>query len=112
MHLLRKKATTFELEYEPENITILVPRNVEIDRVGEYLSQHDIVTTRISGKDFSFSETGSVRLSTLHASKGLDFPVVMMYLPYLNRKPLYDEESTEKLLRNLVYVGMTRRWTT
>ena len=36
------------------------------------------------------------------------FPVVLLYLPYLHRRELFDEERTEKLMRNLVYVGLTR----
>ena len=35
---------------------------------------------------FSFCSAGRIRVSTLHSSKGLDFPVVLLYLPYLHRR--------------------------
>ena len=47
-------------------------------------------------------------MSTLHSSKGLDFPVVMLYLPSLQWRNDYERDEMEKLLRNLVYVGLTR----
>ena len=40
----------------------------------------------------------AIARSTLHFRKGLDFPVVLLYLPYLHRRGQYDEEQTEMLL--------------
>ena len=65
-------------------------------------------TCTITGRDFDFTDAGRVRISTLHSSKGLDFPVVFLYLPYLHRRHHYGEEEEELMLRNLVYVGITR----
>ncbi len=62
----------------------------------------------ITEEGFSFRSTGRIRITTLHSSKGLDFPVVLLYLPYLYRRRQYDQVHTEKLLRNLLYVGITR----
>jgi superfamily I DNA/RNA helicase len=47
-------------------------------------------------------------VSTLHSSKGLDFPVVLLYLPSLPSAADYDEKSADSLARNLIYVAMTR----
>ncbi len=110
LSLLVKKAELCidDLGYDPGNIAVLVPRNVEIDHVGRTLATRGRAWVNVTGKEFAFADQGSVRLCTLHSSKGLDFPVVLLYLPYLARRELYDEERTEKLVRNLVYVGMTR----
>ena len=62
----------------------------------------------ITSREFQFTDSGAVRLSTLHSSKGLDFPVVLLYLPYLQWHESYDRDATEALLRNLIFVGITR----
>ncbi|MCI8505516.1 MAG: UvrD-helicase domain-containing protein [Lachnospiraceae bacterium] len=54
--------------------------------------------------------SGAVTLMTLHGSKGLEFPAVMIYgvrknlIPFESRKYLSDEEEE----RRLFYVGLTR----
>lgn len=54
--------------------------------------------------------SGAVTLMTLHGSKGLEFPVVMIYgarkgmIPFENEKYVSDEEEE----RRLFYVGITR----
>ncbi len=110
LELLMRKVGVFieDLGYEPENVGILVPRNVEVENVGNALSAAGRQWANVTDKGFGFAEQGSIRLCTLHSSKGLDFPVVLLYLPYLHRRELFDEERTEKLMRNLVYVGLTR----
>jgi len=47
-------------------------------------------------------------VTTLHSSKGLDFPVVLLYLPSLPTAGEFDEKSADSLARNLIYVAMTR----
>ena len=96
------------LGYEPETLCILTPHNDEVTNVSRALEADDTATAVISDAAFSFTGGGAVRVSTLHSSKGLDFPVVMLYLPYIRRREQFDAETTERLLRNLVYVGMTR----
>ena len=110
LDLLVEKAELFieDLGYDPGNIAVLVPRNREIDHVGNALAARGRGWVNVTDREFRFADQGNLRLCTLHSSKGLDFPVVLLYLPYLPRRELYDEERTEKLVRNLVYVGMTR----
>ena len=97
-----------DLGYDPENICILVPRNNDIGDMTEYMQTNSYDAVNINSDDFTFKDTGKIRVSTLHSSKGLDLPVVLLYLPYLHRRKQYDDEQTEKLLRNLVYVAITR----
>ena len=108
--LLLEKILVFieELGYDPENLCILVPRNREIEPLRKYLERAALEIEDISGEEFSFRSANKIRISTLHSSKGLDFPVVLLYLPYLHRRRQYDDEQTEKLLCNLLYVGITR----
>lgn len=96
------------LEYEPETICLLAPHNAEVVHLRQALDAAGIPSVATSEREFSFSSRGAVRVSTLHSSKGLDFPVVMMYLPFINRREKFDEQTTERLVRNLIYVGITR----
>ncbi|MBF9015834.1 MULTISPECIES: 3'-5' exonuclease [unclassified Oceanispirochaeta] len=53
--------------------------------------------------------TGKVRISTLHSSKGLDMPVVLLFLPHLILpQQNLDAEASHQLKKNLLYVSMTR----
>lgn len=96
------------LSYDPENICLLAPHNAEVELLAALLEGEGIDCAVITAREFSFSAVGAVRLSTLHSAKGLDFPVVLLYLPYLKPHGEWDEETTARLSRNLLYVGMTR----
>ncbi len=76
--------------------------------MAEKLSAVGLKSAVVRGDDFSFTDRGVVRLSTLHSSKGLDFPVVLMYLPELPPAREIDPAYQERLWRNLIYVAMTR----
>ncbi len=97
------------LNYDKENICILVPENKMIDRTAERLTGAGWESANISDKNFSFDETPGIRLSTIHACKGLDLPVTMLFLPRLtiNTSGL-SEETARKQSRNLLYVALTR----
>ncbi|MFW5786463.1 MAG: 3'-5' exonuclease [bacterium] len=98
----------YQLGYDPDNICILAPRTHQLHTISGEVKGHGFEPVIITTPDFDFAATGTLRLSTLHSAKGLDFPVVLMYLPEIERRQAYDEESVERLLRNLVYVGLTR----
>ena len=68
----------------------------------------DVPRVKVNSEEFDFTKRGSVNISTLHSCKGLDFPVVLIYLPELTRLERYSDAQGEQLLRNLVYTGMTR----
>ncbi len=99
---------TDELGYEPETICVLTPGNDVLQSLEEWLMYRNIPAVPIRDRNFHFDSTGSIRVSTLHSSKGLDFSVVLLYLPVLEKKELYSDETTDRLLHNLIYVGMTR----
>ena len=69
------------LGYDPENVTVLAPTRNDVARIGQLLSRAGRAVANIHDEAFAFSQAGAVRLSTLHSSKGLDFPVVLLYLP-------------------------------
>ena len=99
---------SFQLDYDPDNIAVLAPRTHHLETLSGLVEAQGFEPVIITSRDFDFSTRGVLRLSTLHSAKGLDFPVVLLYLPSLERRQAYDRSSVERLLRNLVYVGMTR----
>lgn len=99
---------TDRLGYDPENITILAPTKIQIEALSGSLRGRGFEVANIRDDEFSFRQEKVIRLSTLHSSKGLDFAVVLLYLPGLSRSSQYDEPAADKLLRNLIYVAMTR----
>jgi superfamily I DNA/RNA helicase len=62
----------------------------------------------IRDEEFSFKQEKTIRLSTLHSRKGLDFAVVLLFLPTLPPRGDYDDKTGDTLVRNLIYVAMTR----
>jgi superfamily I DNA/RNA helicase len=105
----RLRLFTETLGYEAQNIGILVPANDDIAFIRERLAPLDIALANIKDQDFAFDSTGQVRICTLHSAKGLDFPVVLLFL---DRPPFfgsgYDEEAVDRMSANLVYVALTR----
>jgi hypothetical protein len=107
--LLRKTALFIDsLGYDPENLTILAPTKTDLATIGDSLGHAGYRYANIRDEEFSFKETATIRLSTLHSSKGLDFAVVLLYLPALPPRGEYEERSAEGIVRNLLYVAMTR----
>jgi hypothetical protein len=97
------------LGYAPENLCVLVPRDDDLQAVRQRLSDEGLELADIRDKDFFFSAEGSVRLTTMHSAKGLDFPVVFLFIPQLHViGGAMDSETVEKMNRNLIYVAMTR----
>lgn len=110
MRLLLRKAALFidRLGYDPENLTVLAPTKTDLAAIGDMLGHAGYRYANIRDEEFSFKEEKTIRLSTLHSSKGLDFAVVLLYLPALPPRGDYDEKASAALVRNLIYVSMTR----
>ena len=99
---------TGRLGYDPENIGILTPHNAAIDLIRTRLANAGCVSASIRDDKFDFSSPGIVRLSTLHSSKGIEFPVVLIFAPSLSSTGEFDEKTTLAMQRNLIYVALTR----
>jgi superfamily I DNA/RNA helicase len=110
MRLLLRKASLFieRLGYDPENLAVLAPTKTDLAAIGDMLGHAGYQNANIRDEDFSFKHENTIRLSSLHSSKGLDFPVVLLFLPSLPPRTEYDGRESEKLVRNLLYVAMTR----
>lgn len=108
--LVERVRTFIELlGYEPETLTVLVPDGEALEQAHRLLAETGYAATAIDAPDFRFESTKGIRLSTLHLAKGIDFPVVLLYLPRLpNPVAGYDGAFNEAMFRNLVYVCMTR----
>lgn len=97
------------LEYEKENICILTPSKQDFPLIRTTLEQAGHTVSEVMDKEFSFEEGGSIRMSTLHSAKGLDFPVVLLCLGgKIKARSQYDTKANEQLVRNLIYVSLTR----
>ncbi len=105
--LLIQKVEVFieEIGYSPENIAVLIPSVKIKSRIEDGLKSAGYNSVWIKDDEFDFREEGVIRLCPIHSSKGLDFPVVMLYLPFLY-PPKNGED--EKKQRNLLYVACTR----
>lgn len=111
MRLLSERVTFFSslLEYEPQNICILTPSKQDFPLIRSTLEKAGHVVSEVLDKAFSFEESGAIRMSTLHSAKGLDFPVVLLCLGGEPKaQSQYDAKANEQLLRNLIYVSITR----
>ncbi len=97
-----------DLGYDPEALGILCARSSHLEMMSEKLSSAGFDSALVKAGDFDFARRGVVRLSTLHSSKGLDFPVVLMYLPELPPAREIDPPYQDRLYRNLQYVAITR----
>lgn len=110
MRLLLRKASLFieRLGYDPENLAVLAPTKTDLAAIGDMLGHAGYQHANIRDDDFSFKQEKTIRLSSLHSSKGLDFPVVLLFLPSLPPRTEYDGKTGETLVRNLIYVAMSR----
>jgi len=107
--LLAEKVRIYRdsVDYDPENICVLAP-NSFLQKIKTSLEEQGIPAVEIKDQGFDFSEKGSVRICTLHSSKGLDLPVTLLFIPRLDYPAGLSTEQGEKQLRNLLYVAMTR----
>ena len=99
-----------ELKYAPENICIILSdiKNQKPEKIINELQKLGIESEGIKNKDFSVG--GKICVSTIQSCKGLDFPVVILladHRVHFNDSK-YDEETVERLQRNMFYVAMTR----
>ena len=99
-----------ELRYAPENICIILSdiKNQKPEKIINELQKLGIESEGIKNKDFSVG--GKICVSTIQSCKGLDFPVVILladHRVHFNDSK-YDEETVERLQRNMFYVAMTR----
>lgn len=100
-----------QLEYEKENVCIMCPSSSCYEELEQTLAEAGISSVRINDDRFTFEEEyhGHLRFSTLHSAKGLDIPVVLLYLPFLPKvNESYDEAINNELTRKLLYVAITR----
>lgn len=99
---------TDELGYQPENICILCPTKRVIADVIATVGELGLQAWETRQPDFDFETTPGVRISSLHSAKGLDFPVVILYLPYLWVSESSGDQTQEQQRRSLLYVALTR----
>src|SRR5499426_1371885 len=108
-----KMERTPEAQTRLENLSELVNAADEFDRhmPGASLQEFLEHTALISDQDSLADDSGTVVLMTLHASKGLEFPVVFiagMENGLFPHSRSFDEPAQMEEERRLCYVGITR----
>ncbi len=108
--LVQRMAVYLEvLGYAPENLCVIVPREEDLKRVRQALSDSGLEVADIRENAFRFQGNQSVRITTMHSAKGLDFPVVLLFLPQFHvMNGSLDPATIDRMARNLIYVAMTR----
>lgn len=96
------------IEYDKENICILAPGGRFLDKITKILAEAGLESVNIKDHDFDFNSKGKIRLSPLHSSKGIDVPVLLLFIPVLFYNKDLNKIEAQTLVRNLVYVSMTR----
>ncbi|MCP4107862.1 MAG: UvrD-helicase domain-containing protein [Desulfobacteraceae bacterium] len=101
------KSTSMDLTSRQENIEQLIYMAAQKDTIAEYLEEAALVKEDRDEKD----DRAGVALSTIHASKGLEYMVVFVVACEENIFPHWRCMDTEKSLeeeRRLMYVSVTR----
>lgn len=104
----RVKLFLNELCYDPENLCILVPSSRDIEPLQQQLETAGCSSHDLRSDEFSFKSRGVIRISTMHSSKGLDFPVVLLNLHSPPQVAGTTPQQRSQMRRNLIYVSMTR----
>lgn len=97
-----------ELGYEPDQIAVLVPSNDDVADLVPAFQSAGIALRNVRSRGFDFGVSRGVRVSTMHSAKGVEYPVVVLFLPGFSERPGLDGEGREALERNLIYVSITR----
>lgn len=99
-----------ELKYALENICIIFSESstARIDKMIKFLATNNLMAENIKDKDFNSSK--KISISTIQSCKGLDFPAVILIADNFSSFEFktYDEEVSEKIQRNKLYVACTR----
>jgi superfamily I DNA/RNA helicase len=97
-----------EIGYEPENVAILAPSNDDLRELLPLLEAAGLPACNVRSRGFEFEKSAGVRLSTLHSAKGVEFPVVLLFLPPLRERAEPDPDRSAALQYNTIYVAITR----
>ena len=97
------------LHYDPENICIITVSKGLFESIQHTLEKYGLDSCAVTDSEFTFSPNAKIRLNTMHSAKGLDFPVVLLYIPFpVKERGEYDDEVNKALFRKLLYVSITR----
>lgn len=92
--------------WRPEQIAVLAQTHRVLHRIADALAAAGLPIPAREGEGYRLDlGAATVKLATIHAAKGLDFPVD--YLAGLTTADLFESDSGPGL-RPLLYVGMTR----
>lgn len=110
---IKKNILELHTEYSFSDICIIARGKRITEEAQLYLEKENIPCTLLN-KDTPDFESETVKVSTIHSVKGLEFKVVMIIaisegiLPYASGMTEDDNKLLESDERKLLYVGMTR----
>ncbi len=97
-----------QIGYQPENIAVLAPSNEDLKALHPAFKSAGIQTRNLKSSSFDFETSLGVRLSTMHSAKGVEFPLVCLFLPRFKDRDDRTVEEEEQIRANLVYVAISR----
>lgn len=96
------------LEYDPENIAVLTLLRDTAPALRQAITNAGIATADMRDADFDFQTVPGVRVSSVAAAKGVEFPVVILVISSLTFLDHDHNGEMMRQFRNVVYVGLTR----
>lgn len=94
-----------QLGYAPGNVAVIAPHSF-FGKIAQQLTRIGLASEQMKSSGFDFeNHTDKVLLVTPQSAKGVDFPVVLQFVPKLQQ---LGYSLSESQVRNLLYVGMTR----
>ncbi len=105
----RVRVITGSLGYEYGTVAVLAADNEGVRQIRALLEGEGYRTADPRERSFQFADISAIRVSTMHSAKGLDFPVVILYMPNAPVSPRgYDNGTRSSIAHHLVYVCLTR----
>lgn len=89
---------------QPRDVVVIARQWWPLEKLQEALARAGIAAVQTRDREHEDRQGDAVTLTTLHSSKGLEFPVVLLVA--LNLLDAREEQSAEEV--RLLYVGMTR----
>lgn len=96
------------LNFNPEDICIVVPSNEELIRIKGLLHDHQLKAMAMVDPEFDFAKKNIIRLSTTKQVKGIDSPIVVLLLTENFTNPEKNGNIDSMTQMNSIYSCITR----
>lgn len=97
-----------ELSYDVQSLAVLTLFRQEAASIAERLRSNGIPVSDVRSDAFDFDSSPGVRVCSVRAAKGIEFPIVLLTVSSLDFLDSKQRPEVEALFLNTMYVGMTR----